>query len=96
MALVDRHTNDFLQAAKKLLPEVRREINEYQGLFHIQIAALARVAQQAITDRANTCIQVTELVGRYFDPTNEHLEAFNNAVHVFFLEHLFFDVENDE
>ena len=94
MALVDRHTNDFLQEIKKLDPELRRWVNGSQGLFHVQIGELARWVRTAMKEgRLVDFVKANEIVARYFLPNDKRLEEFNNAVFVSYLEHLLFDDE---
>lgn len=94
MALVHYWENDFLQEVKRTFPELRDQINHDNGLLHVEMGTLARHAQ-GLMDVGSTqeFARVVELLDRYFDPKNERLEHFNNAVFVSFLEHLSFEGE---
>ncbi|GGR00997.1 DUF7674 family protein [Deinococcus ruber] len=97
MALVDRHINDLLQGAKRLFSEIRQEINDHQGLVHIQLSCLAQLSQTLIASKNLTDFQIlVELVDQHFEPANERLEKLNNAVYVSFFEYLYLDVENGD
>lgn len=97
MALVDRHTNDFLQEVKKLDPELRRLVNDSEGLLHVQMGHFRAWLSAAISEgRFEDYARGIEILDCHFEPLEPRLESFNNAVYVSFLEDLFFEGENGQ
>jgi len=97
MALVDRHTNDFLQEVKKLDPELRRLVNGSEGLIHVQMGDFSAWIAAAISEgQFDDYAQGIEILDRYFEPSEPRLEPFNNVVHVSFLENLVFEGNNGQ
>lgn len=97
MALVDRHTNDFLQEVKKLGPELRSFVNGSEGLLHVQMGDFRTWIAEAISEgRFDDYARGIQILDRYFQPLEPRLEPFNNAVYVSFLEHLLFEGDNGQ
>ncbi|MGI8748882.1 MAG: DUF7674 family protein [Deinococcus sp.] len=97
MALVDRHTNDFLQEVKKLDQELRHFVNSSEGLLHVQMGDFRAWIAAAISEgRFDDYARGIEILDRYFQPLEPRLESFNNAVYVSFLENLVFEGHNGQ
>lgn len=79
---------EFLNRLTEVFPEISDEVldEDYAGLIHLQIACLARYANQLIQhDRFDTL----ESVFRLFSDTVDEVDSLTeNALYVSFLEHI--------
>jgi hypothetical protein len=84
----------FLSLALAEFPDLREEFEEYDGLFHLQMAAFSHVAEEAIErgDFATLkrCYKIADEIMKSASPNVE------NAVYVSFLEHLEFTSQPNE
>ncbi len=78
----------FIELVATRFPDLRDELEFYHGLGTLQVAALCRRTQQAITSGDFTvveaCFALADRAFKFGDP------ALNNAIHVSYLEHLSF------
>lgn len=88
-------TEEFLSHLAECFPEIKEEVldPEYEGLIHLQIAALARYANDCTDtkkfDELKRIINFFEVMVERVDPVTE------NALYVSFLEHLEFSQFNE-
>jgi hypothetical protein len=81
-------SREFIAAALQELPEARDDAGSFEGLPHVQISALAEIAQRAKgAGEWRKYRQVLDLVDRFLPEADDELR---NAIHVSFLECLDF------
>ena len=80
---------DFLDTVLKEFPELRGDVDDYDGLLHPEVGAFAQFAQRA-KGRADweTYARCVRLIDRLFQNADSELE---NAILVSFLERLDFE-----
>jgi hypothetical protein len=83
------HRSDFIKEVKVVFPEIRKDINQSDGLLHPEMSVFADLAQSFIDneDKENLlkCFQIAD---KYL---KEGTKKLVNAIAVSFLEHLNFD-----
>ena len=95
MNLVQEHTNQFLNEVINLFPHIRADLIEDTGLLHLQFGSIWPLANTAIASKDwATYVALSNLVDHYYQPENDELLPFTNAVNVSFLEML--DLEDGD
>lgn len=80
---------DFVRMTLEEFPELEDEFREYEGLVHLQVGCLARVAQTAKKNADwRTFRRAIALIDELWKKPTPELE---NALNVSFLEHIDFD-----
>jgi hypothetical protein len=89
-----RSGKEFIEALVQTFPTLCEEIDEWEGLLHVQMGAFARFTQQAIDQRDfNTLDQCFALAQRLFNDADPELE---NAFYVSYLENLDLETPNGQ
>ena len=85
---------DFIAALVQAFPELDAEINEWDGLLHVQMGEFARLTQEAIGNRdSNKIDRCFALAHRTFHDADPELK---NAFYVSYLENLHFKGSNGQ
>ncbi len=85
---------DFIEALVQTFPDFNDEIEEWDGLLHVQMAAFARLTQEAIDQghfsKVDQCFALAHNMFHDADP------ELKNAFYVSYLEHLDFKGPNGQ
>jgi hypothetical protein len=85
---------EFIEALVKKFPALCEEIEEWDGLLHVQMGAFARFTQKAIDQKDfDTIDQCFHLAHRMFHDAESELK---NAFYVSYLENLDLDNPNGQ
>ena len=89
-----RSGKEFIETLVQTFPALCEEIEEWDGLLHLQMGAFARLTQQAIDQGDfNILDQCFALAHRTFHDADPELK---NAFYVSYLEHLYLETPNGQ
>ena len=86
--------NDFINDLVQTFPDLKEEIEEWNGLLHVQMGVFARITQEAVEYGDISKIdQCFALAHRMFHDADPELK---NALYVSYLENLDFNSPNGQ